>query len=274
MSEPFTDAHVHFWDHALPGMRWRFLEPDFEHPRFKGTQRLDTPRCGPMNCSPSGSRASGQGRPHPVRDAARADIHAGDRLAGVSSPTATDIRRRSSPGADAGARCAGDGARRQCQSPRFRGVRDLSVMTRSTPAEVEARSTPPTPTMRRGVDAVDGALRLGGRGLAERWPDVTIVLGHAGQPLARPEYVGGGRLRWQRSRQSRPTSCSSSRRSCPAPTRRGPSTACAPRTRRRSPRSVPIAACSPATGRSTACTARTHGLVACLSRDRFGTDSG
>ena len=29
MTQPFTDAHVHFWDHTLPGMRWRFLEPDF-----------------------------------------------------------------------------------------------------------------------------------------------------------------------------------------------------------------------------------------------------
>ena len=47
MSEPFTDAHVHFWDHALPGLRWRFLEPDFDHPRLKGTQRLDAPRFGP-----------------------------------------------------------------------------------------------------------------------------------------------------------------------------------------------------------------------------------
>ena len=47
MTEPFTDAHVHFWDHSLPGMRWRFLESDFEHPRLKGTQRLDAPRYGP-----------------------------------------------------------------------------------------------------------------------------------------------------------------------------------------------------------------------------------
>src|SRR3954453_20143063 len=47
LSERFTDAHVHFWDHALPGMRWRFLEPDFDHPRLKGTQRLDAPRFGP-----------------------------------------------------------------------------------------------------------------------------------------------------------------------------------------------------------------------------------
>ncbi len=43
-TEPFTDAHVHFWDHAAAGLRWRFLEPGFDHPRLKGMSRLDAPR--------------------------------------------------------------------------------------------------------------------------------------------------------------------------------------------------------------------------------------
>ena len=44
MTEPFVDAHVHFWDHSVPGLRWRWLEPGFDHPRLKGTPSLDAPR--------------------------------------------------------------------------------------------------------------------------------------------------------------------------------------------------------------------------------------
>lgn len=45
MSESFAfvDAHVHFWDHAVAGLRWRYLEADFDHPRLRGMHRLDAP---------------------------------------------------------------------------------------------------------------------------------------------------------------------------------------------------------------------------------------
>lgn len=45
MSEPFAfvDAHVHFWDHAIAGLRWRYLEADFDHPRLRGMHKLDAP---------------------------------------------------------------------------------------------------------------------------------------------------------------------------------------------------------------------------------------
>ena len=45
MSEPFrfVDAHVHFWDHSVSGLHWRYLEPGFDHPRLRGMHRLDAP---------------------------------------------------------------------------------------------------------------------------------------------------------------------------------------------------------------------------------------
>ncbi len=45
MSESFAfvDAHVHFWDHAIAGLRWRYLDADFDHPRLRGMHRLDAP---------------------------------------------------------------------------------------------------------------------------------------------------------------------------------------------------------------------------------------
>ena len=39
-----VDAHVHFWDHAVPGLDWAWLRPDFEHPRLGALKTLDAPR--------------------------------------------------------------------------------------------------------------------------------------------------------------------------------------------------------------------------------------
>jgi predicted TIM-barrel fold metal-dependent hydrolase len=79
---------------------------------------------------------------------------------------------------------------RQATSPRVRGVRDLSVQSAVAPSEV--------------AEAFEAAQGLGLSvelmlppehyrsiiALAERWPDVTIVLGHAGQPARRTaDYV-------------------------------------------------------------------------------------
>lgn len=45
MSESFAfvDAHVHLWDHSIAGLRWRYLEAGFDHPRLRGMHRLDAP---------------------------------------------------------------------------------------------------------------------------------------------------------------------------------------------------------------------------------------
>ncbi|HRE00458.1 MAG TPA: amidohydrolase family protein [Ilumatobacteraceae bacterium] len=40
----FVDSHVHFWDHAQTGLTWRYLAADFDHPRLRGMHRLDAPR--------------------------------------------------------------------------------------------------------------------------------------------------------------------------------------------------------------------------------------
>jgi predicted TIM-barrel fold metal-dependent hydrolase len=185
LSEAFTDAHVHFWDHALPGMRWRFLEPDFEHPRLKGMHRLDAPRFGPEEFLAE----TGDERPHKV-------VHI--QCATMPAPTPTQETEWLESLADtvgyphaivAGCRLrerdAGAVVTANAAFPRFRGVRDLSVTDAVAPEEVRA-----------AFDAADehGAsvelmLPLEHYGslarLAERWPSVTIVLGHAGQPLER-----------------------------------------------------------------------------------------
>ena len=40
----FVDTHVHYWDHSVEGLYWRYLDAGFDHPRLKGMHRLDAPR--------------------------------------------------------------------------------------------------------------------------------------------------------------------------------------------------------------------------------------
>jgi predicted TIM-barrel fold metal-dependent hydrolase len=41
---PFIDTHVHFWDHDVEGLRWRWLEPGFSHRKVTAMESLDAPR--------------------------------------------------------------------------------------------------------------------------------------------------------------------------------------------------------------------------------------
>ena len=190
MTEPFTDAHVHFWDHSLPGMRWRFLEPDFEHPRLKGTQRLDAPRYGPTELLAEAGRerpdklvhiqCAMQPLPHPTQETDWLEQLAGTH--GYPQAIVAGCRLREPD--------AGDVLIANAAAPRFRGVRDLSVMGPVTPGEVErafdaAAAHDASVELMLSMEHYDSVARL-----AEQWPGVTIVLGHAGQPLARdPDYL-------------------------------------------------------------------------------------
>jgi predicted TIM-barrel fold metal-dependent hydrolase len=42
--EALLDTHVHFWDHAVDGLRWPWLEAGFSHRKVAGTAALDAPR--------------------------------------------------------------------------------------------------------------------------------------------------------------------------------------------------------------------------------------
>jgi predicted TIM-barrel fold metal-dependent hydrolase len=80
---------------------------------------------------------------------------------------------------------AGDVLSTNAESPRFRGVRDLSVAGAVEPDEVRhafdaADAHGASVELMLPMEHFESVARL-----AERWPRVTIVLGHAGQPLER-----------------------------------------------------------------------------------------
>ena len=179
----FVDTHVHFWDHSIEGLHWRYLDPNFDHPRLKGMHRLDAPRftAAELRAQAGGYAPAGivhvqscvenvpgletawlqsMAGQHGFPDAIVAQAHPGD--PGIASVIE----------ANAGHRL-------------LRGVRDmLSPRTIGTDAFTE------------GFDLLaDAGLSLevlvpypkfdAVCALADRRPDATVILGHAGQPERR-----------------------------------------------------------------------------------------
>lgn len=188
MKQPFTDAHVHFWDHALPGMRWRFLEPDFEHPRLRGTQRLDAPAYTPLDLlAEAGAERPSKlvhvqcamlPAPDPVMETVWLASLAAD--TGFPSAIVAGCRLRDP---EAGAVVLANAT----ASALMVGVRDLTLAGDVDPAEV-AGGFDAASTVGASVELMVSLEHYGSIArLAERWPGVTIVLGHAGQPLERTD---------------------------------------------------------------------------------------
>jgi predicted TIM-barrel fold metal-dependent hydrolase len=186
-SIPFTDAHVHFWDHSLPGVRWRFLESDFDHPRLKGTQRLDAPRYSSEEfLSEAGEQAPSKlihvqcamATPDPIQET----MWLASMAEATGFPTAIvagcQLRQ-----ADAGDVLLANAS----ASSLVRGVRDLTISGGVDASEVRsafdaAAEVNASVELMLPLEHYGSVARLAGE-----WPAVTIVLGHAGQPLERDE---------------------------------------------------------------------------------------
>lgn len=184
--DAFVDAHVHFWDHAVEGLRWRWLEPGFEHPRLGGLTRLDAPRFAVEELRAEAGSCNVVKVVH---------VQAATRPYDPECETAwlQGLADRDGwPNAIVGdCRLAGPDARevleRQARHRSFRGVRDLS-------AEADLGG----PEFARGFAALasfGGVFELmvpwqrfeGAAALAARYPEVTLVVEHAGLPVERTD---------------------------------------------------------------------------------------
>ena len=182
----FVDTHVHFWDHSIEGLHWRYLDPNFDHPRLKGMHRLDAPRFTAAELRAQAGGHAPAGIVHvqscvekvPGLETAwlqsMADEHGfPDAIVAQAHPGDADIAHVIE--ANAGHRL-------------LRGVRDmLSPRTIGTDAFTE------------GFDLLaDAGLSLevlvpypkfdAVCALADRRPDATMILGHAGQPERRDRH--------------------------------------------------------------------------------------
>jgi predicted TIM-barrel fold metal-dependent hydrolase len=185
LPDVIVDAHIHFWDHDIPGLRWAFLEPDFEHPRLGGLKHLDAPRY--------------------AVDELRADMDGCTvaKVVHVQAAQAADpvaetawleelAARRGWPDAiigycDLSRPDAADIVDRHGAHSRLRGVRDLPAGTRlAEPAIVRGfglvAATGTTVEVMTSWDHFDELIAL-----TDAWPATTVVLGHAGLAVERTD---------------------------------------------------------------------------------------
>ncbi len=183
--DAFVDTHVHFWDHGLEGLAWRWLEPRFTHRRLTETHRLDAPRYTVPELREEAAGAGLVGMvhvnasartDHPERETAwlesLADEHGWPNAIVGACPLAADE--------------APDLLARQAEHPRLRGVRDVWDLDEITAAADVAGAA--DVLAERGL-SVELRLPLDRfhvlREIAETWPDMTLVLSHAGLPVER-----------------------------------------------------------------------------------------
>ena len=185
----FVDTHVHFWDHSIEGLHWRYLDPGFDHPRLKGLHRLDAPRFTAPELRAQASEYAPARIVHIQSCVERvpgletawlqslADEHGSpDAIVAQAHPADADIA--SVIEANAGHRL-------------LRGVRDML-----SPRTID------TDAFAHGFDLLaDAGLSLevlvpypkfdAVCALADRRPDATVILGHAGQAERRDrDYFG------------------------------------------------------------------------------------
>lgn len=197
MDEPFLDAHVHFWDHSIEGLDWPYLSPDFDHPRLKGMHRLDAPR---FTAAELRQEAAGIGLVQAIH------IQSADVGAAPERETAWLEEMAAGDGEGWPARAVGwcrlrepdaaDVLARHARHAIATGVRDMSLTAGFTADEVDAAVTAAA-----GVGfSVELLVAHPFHGevaeVADRHPDVTVVLGHAGLAVERDD---GYRAEWQAS---------------------------------------------------------------------------
>jgi predicted TIM-barrel fold metal-dependent hydrolase len=182
-AEPLTDTHVHFWDRSIEGLRWAWLEPGFTHPRLgrlpeiasdKYTApefRRDTAGCDLAKVV----HIQAAQAPDPIVETAwlqemsRTDGWP-DAVVGYCNLASPD---------------AGEVVERHLEFPIFRGVRDLPAGERLGTPEV-IRGFAAVASFGVPIEAMtswpnyDHVIAL-----ASAHPDITVVLGHAGLPVAR-----------------------------------------------------------------------------------------
>lgn len=183
----FVDTHVHFWDLRHPDLRYVWLEPEFVHPQLGDISALKQPIYGAeefiaetrfSNVSKVVHVQAAIGSPDPV-DETRWLEEAAERtgvptaIVGDARLAADDVEAVLDAHAEA--------------SPRMRGIRDFG--------EGDYMNDP---TWRRGYGVL---ARYGwvcdldcfwegmqtARDLARAFPDIPLVLGHAGFPQSREE---------------------------------------------------------------------------------------
>ena len=179
----FVDTHVHFWDHSVEGLYWRYLDPGFDHPRLKGMHRLDAPRFTAVELR---AQAGEHAPARIVHIQSCVEAALGLETAWLQSmadekgsPDAIVAQAHPADADTAAVIQANTGHRL------LRGVRDmLSPRTIGTDAFADGFEL--LADTRLSLEVLVPYPRFDAVcALADRRPDATVILGHAGQPERR-----------------------------------------------------------------------------------------
>lgn len=186
--EPLIDTHVHFWDHAIERLRWPWLEPGFAHRALADTHTLDAPRYTP----PEFMAEAGDARP-----VALVHVGAADRIDDYFWETEwlLDVAAEHGlPTAIVGTVLIGepdavDLTERHAGHDRVRGIRDVYA-ARNLDPDAGAAALDAMVAAGLSFEArphVEKLEVLGG--IADRWPELTVVAGHACLPQQRTDQT-------------------------------------------------------------------------------------
>jgi predicted TIM-barrel fold metal-dependent hydrolase len=196
LAQPFIDTHVHFWDRGVDGLKWAWLEPGFTHPRLGRLPEIATDHFTADELRrDAGGRAPTKVVHIQAAQAADPAVETGwlqqmsettgwpDVAIGYTNLAATD---------------AAEIVRRHQQFPIFRGVRDLPAGEHLDDPDV-IRGFHAVAELGVPIEVMTSWPNFGHvRRLALAHPDVTVILGHAGLPVARdPDYFAHWRSAMQ-----------------------------------------------------------------------------
>jgi predicted TIM-barrel fold metal-dependent hydrolase len=181
--EPLIDTHVHFWDRAVEGLRWAWLEPGFSHPRLGRLPEIATDRYAVAEYRRDVADCHVSKVVHV--QAAKSDEPSVETAWLQNMSTESGWPNAAIGYCDLAAPDAGAVAARHLAFPIFRGIRDLPAGERLDQPEV-IRGFDAVASLGVPIEVMTSWPNFGHvRRLADAHPEVTVILGHSGLPVAR-----------------------------------------------------------------------------------------
>jgi predicted TIM-barrel fold metal-dependent hydrolase len=182
-TQSLVDTHVHFWDRAVDGLRWAWLEPGFTHPRLDRLPEIAADRYAVEEFQRD---SEGCGTTKIVHIQAAKAVDPPIETAWLQQMSAASRWPNAVVGyTNLAAPNAADVVLSHLQFPIFRGVRDLPAGEHlDEPAVVRGFNA--VAALGVPIEVMTSWPNFGHvRDLAAANPEVTVILGHSGLPVTR-----------------------------------------------------------------------------------------